>query len=77
MVKKITLLAIVGIMSTVSVPAAIAGWTPVKPAIADGAETVAIMPAIAKSVIFLTTLKSSEIYFYIILGATDARKKSI
>ena len=31
MVKKITLLAIVGIMSTVSVPAAIAGWTPVKP----------------------------------------------
>ena len=31
MVKKITLLAMVGIMSTVSVPAAIAGWTPVKP----------------------------------------------
>ena len=31
----------------------------------------------AKSVIFLTTLKSSEIYFYIFYGATLARKKSI
>ena len=31
MVKKITLLAIAGIMATVSAPSAIAGWTPVKP----------------------------------------------